>query len=232
MKKTALTLLFLSFIPLVIFSQNEKQNPYHLKIISTVAAYKDECRKDKQNQLIDLEKAVPAIRMDIRYATDNNFTHKKVYSTAKAFLRQPAAVALARVQKELEKEGIGIKVYDAYRPYAATMLFYDLIKDTLFVASPVKGSRHNRGCAVDLTLVNLKTGAELEMPTGYDDFSERASPAYNDLPVIAKENRRKLIEVMKKQGFEVYGSEWWHFDFNGWQAYSLMDISFEELQTP
>jgi D-alanyl-D-alanine dipeptidase len=112
------------------------------------------------------------------------------------------------------------------------MLFYDLIKDTLFVASPVMGSRHNRGCAVDLTLVNLKTGAELEMPTGYDDFSERASPAYNDLPVIAKENRRKLIEVMKKQGFEVYGSEWWHFDFNGWQAYSLMDISFEELQTP
>jgi D-alanyl-D-alanine dipeptidase len=232
MKKTALTLLFISIIHLVIFSQNEKQNPYHLKIISTVAAYKDECQKDKQNQLIDLEEAVPAIRMDIRYATDNNFTHKKVYSTAKAFLRQPAAAALARVQKELEKEGIGIKVYDAYRPYAATMLFYDLIKDTLFVASPVKGSRHNRGCAVDLTLVNLKTGAELEMPTGYDDFSERASPTYNDLPVIAKENRKRLIDVMKKQGFEVYGSEWWHFDFNGWQAYSLMDISFEELQTP
>ncbi|MEI6173688.1 MAG: M15 family metallopeptidase [Bacteroidota bacterium] len=232
MKKIVLQLIIILFLPWVVFSQNEKQNPYHLNIISTVAAYQDECRKDKQNQLVDLKTEIPDIILDIRYATDNNFTHKQVYSTPRAFLRQPAAIALLKVQKELEKEGLGLKVYDAYRPYAATMLFYDLIKDTLFVASPVKGSRHNRGCAVDLTLVNLKTGAELEMPTGYDDFTEKASPVYNDLPATAKENRKKLIDVMKKQGFEVYGSEWWHFDFKGWQTYTLMDISFEELEKP
>ncbi|MEI7501198.1 MAG: M15 family metallopeptidase [Bacteroidota bacterium] len=232
MKKTVLTLLFISFIPLVIFSQNEKQNPYHLKIISTVANYREECMKDKQNQLVDLKKEIPSIQLDIRYATANNFTHKQVYSTARAFLRQPAAMALVKVQQELSTQGLGLKVFDAYRPYAASILFYDLIKDTLFVASPAKGSRHNRGCAVDVSLVDLKTGAELEMPTPYDDFSKRAGAAYDNLPAATKENRLKLINVMKEQGFEVFSSEWWHFDFNGWQNYSLMDISFEELEQP
>jgi len=232
MKKIILQLLIISVFPLLVFSQIEKANPYHLKIVGTVAAYNDECRKDKQNQLVDLAMAIPSIQLDIRYATSNNFTHKQVYSSARAFLRQPAALALFNVQHDLAKQGLGLKVFDAYRPYAATILFYDMIKDTLFVASPARGSRHNRGCAVDVSMVDLKTGIELEMPSAYDDFSERASPFYADLSSVAKENRGILINAMKKQGFEVFGSEWWHFDFNGWQAYSLMDISFEELLTP
>jgi len=102
----------------------------------------------------------------------------------------------------------------------------------LYVASPAKGSRHNRGCAVDVSLIDLKTGKELEMPTAFDDFTERANPYYSNIPVIAKKNRSLLIDVMKKYGFTVYDSEWWHFDFNGWQNFSLLDLDFEELKKP
>ena len=232
MKKIIAIFLIISFIPLMGFSQAEKQNPYHLNIISNVTAYNIECSKNKQNQLVDLEKEIPSIRLDIRYATDNNFTHKQVYSSARAFLREPAAKALAKVQNDLAKRGLGLKIFDAYRPYSATLIFYDLIKDTLFVASPVKGSRHNRGCAVDVTLIDLKTMRELTMPTPFDDFTVKAGATYDDLPEMAKENRAILIDAMKKQGFEVFASEWWHFDFKGWESYTLMDISFEELPTP
>lgn len=232
MKKIIVQLLVISFIPLMVFSQEAKRNPYHLNIIGTLTEYTAECSKNSQNQMVDLAKAIPSIQLDIRYSTSNNFTHKQVYSSARAFLRQPAANALVKVQQELAKQGLGLKVYDAYRPYSATILFYDLIKDTLFVASPAKGSRHNRGCAVDVSLVDLKNGIGLEMPTAYDDFSERAGAFYTDLPEVAIKNRSVLIDAMKKFGFAVFDSEWWHFDFNGWQSFSLMDISFEELPAP
>jgi zinc D-Ala-D-Ala dipeptidase len=233
MKKIISPLLFLLLFPWLVFPQEEKQNPFHLKITGTISAYTDECKINEQNQLVDLERTIPSIQLDIRYATHDNFTHRQIYKSAKAYLRKPAAAALAAVQQELAQQGLGLKVYDAYRPYSATILFYDLIKDTLFVASPAKGSRHNRGCAVDVSLIDMKTGVELAMPTAFDDFSARAGAFYADLPVIAIENRKTLIETMKKQGFEVIDSEWWHFDFQGWQAFNLMDISFEELgQTP
>jgi len=232
MKKIIVQLLFLSLIPSVVFPQKEKLNPYLLNIIGTVAEYTNECNKNAQNQLVDLKKAIPAIQLDIRYATSNNFTHKQVYTSARAFLRQPAATALAKVQDHLARQGLGLKVYDAYRPYSATILFYDLVKDTLFVASRIKGSRHNRGCAIDVSLIDLKTGVELEMPTAYDDFTVRASPLYDDLPLKAKENRQILIDAMKRQRFEVFDSEWWHFDYKRWEAFNLMDITFEELEQP
>jgi D-alanyl-D-alanine dipeptidase len=232
MKKIIGSVLFLLLFPLLVFPQEEKQNPFRLKITGTISAYTDECKINGQNQLVDLEKTIPSIQLDIRYATHDNFTHRQVYKSAKAYLRKPAAAALSAVQQELSEKGLGLKVYDAYRPYSATILFYDLVRDTLFVASPAKGSRHNRGCAVDVSLIDLKTGVELAMPTAFDDFSARAGAFYADLPVIAKENRKTLIEAMKKQGFDVFDSEWWHFDFQGWQAFSLMDISFEELEQP
>jgi zinc D-Ala-D-Ala dipeptidase len=210
-------------------AQDNKENPYGLKIIATVEGYKESIQRDSLKRLVDLEKTVDGIKLDIRYATSNNFTHKKVYTSPRAFLRESASKALQKAQKELGKKGIGLKVYDAYRPYAATLLFWKIAKDTLFVAAPWKGSRHNRGCAVDVGLVDLKTGKDLEMPTPFDDFSVKAGAFYSDLPLKVKENRDLLIQVMNKYGFSVFPSEWWHFDFRGWENYELMDLSFEEL---
>jgi len=178
-----------------------------------------------------LQKVVQGIVPDIRYATSNNFTHKKVYTLARAFARLKVARALAIAEHELSQQGLGLKVFDAYRPYAATLLFWDIIHDTAYVASPVTGSRHNRGCAVDVTLVELKTGKELVMPTPFDDFSIRASATYQQIPEDAKKNRQLLIQTMSKYGFSVYPSEWWHYDFKGWKDFELMDLSFEELDS-
>ncbi|MCX6282825.1 MAG: M15 family metallopeptidase [Bacteroidetes bacterium] len=212
-------------------AQQTKKNPYNLNIISSAAAYSGLVAKDSLKRLVDLQKVVKGLVLDIRYATSNNFTHKKVYTSACAFGRLKVARALEAVELELSKQGLGLKVYDAYRPYAATLLFWDIIHDTAYVASPVTGSRHNRGCAVDVTLVELKTGKELEMPTPFDDFSARAGAAYQQIPEDAKQNRQLLITTMLKYGFTVYPSEWWHFDFKGWKDFELMDLSFEELDS-
>ncbi|MEI7724551.1 MAG: M15 family metallopeptidase [Bacteroidota bacterium] len=212
-------------------AQKTKTNPYNLPITATLRQYQDECRKNSRNRIVDLQKLIPGIVLDIRYATTNNFTGKQVYSFANAFLRQPAADSLAVIQKEFLKMGLTLKVFDAYRPYAATLLFHEVVKDTLFAASPATGSRHNRGCSADVSLVDLKTHTELIMPTEYDDFTARAGARYADIPENAKSNRDLLIRVMEKHGFTVMPAEWWHFDFNGWQSFSLMDLSAEDLAT-
>lgn len=224
-------LFFLILVMSCVIAQENKRNPYNLTIISTTSVYKQLIGQDSLKRLLDLQKTVPGIILDIRYATDNNFTHKKVYTSARAFARLKVARALAGVQRELAKQGLGLKVFDAYRPYAATLLFWDIIHDTAYVASPAGGSRHNRGCAVDVSLVELKTGKELEMPTPFDDFSKKAGAAYQDIPERAIKNRQMLIGIMSKYGFTVYPSEWWHFDFKGWKDYELMDLSFEELDS-
>ncbi len=213
----------------IIQAQNVKENPYGLQIIATVHSYDSLVCADSIKKLVDLVKVVPGILPDIRYATNDNFTHSTIYASARAFARLPVARALALVEQDLGKRGLGLKVFDAYRPYAATLLFYKVMNDTVFVAAPWKGSRHNRGCAVDVSLVDLKTGRELEMPTPYDDFTKRASPTYPDLPEKALKNRKILIDAMTARGFTVYPDEWWHFDFNGWERYELMDLTFEEL---
>ncbi len=221
---------FVLLIPFAGHSQELERNPYGLQIVGNLKEYRASCVKDKNNELVDLSVAIPGIQLDVRYATENNFTHKVVYTLPKAYLRLPAAKALGKVQEMLRPYGVGLKVYDAYRPYAATLSFWDIVKDTLYVANPQKGSRHNRGCAVDLTLIDLKTGAELEMPTGFDDFTPRASSTYIPKSLEALKNRQMLIDAMYTGGFKVYASEWWHYDFAGWDKYSLMDIPFEELQ--
>jgi zinc D-Ala-D-Ala dipeptidase len=193
--------------------------------------YSEMIATDSLKMLVDLQKIVPGIIIDIRYAGTDNFTHRQVYSSARAFARLNVAKALREVQLELGKQGLGLKVYDAYRPYAATLLFWDIIHDTAFVASPLSGSRHNRGCAVDVSLVSLKTGKELSMPTPFDDFTAKAGASYDQIPEDARHNRQTLIDVMSKHGFTVYPSEWWHFDFTGWKNYELMDLSFEELDS-
>jgi zinc D-Ala-D-Ala dipeptidase len=203
---------------------------YGVTVVSDTSFYKKEIERDSLNKLVDLEKFIPRIKLDIKYATTNNFLGLQVYKKPKAFLRLPAAYALKKVESELNKKGLGLKVYDAYRPYSVTVLFYEKVKDTDYVASPWQGSRHNRGCAVDVTLINLKTGKELEMPTKIDDFSLKAHPDYKDISDTVKSNRTLLFNVMKKFGFNQFPTEWWHFDFSGWSNYFLMDLKFEELE--
>ncbi|MEI6089896.1 MAG: M15 family metallopeptidase [bacterium] len=211
-------------------AQNIKSNPYGLDIVQTISQYDSCLTINKSNQLVDIEKFIPGIVLDIRYASTNNFTHQIIYSKPMAFLRLPAAEALKMVQKELSKQKIGLKIYDAYRPYQATMKFYEVMPDSNFCANPKYGSRHNRGCAVDVSLVYLSTGKELEMPTGYDDFTVKANPNDTDVSKIVSNNRSRLIKVMSKYGFTVFPTEWWHFDYQDWKNFKLMDISFEELE--
>jgi len=207
----------------------QTENPYHLPIISDTAFYNAQCRADSNNILVNLGAYMAGIMLDIRYATDENFTGEVIYPSAMAFARLPVAKALKRVQADLAAKGLGLKIYDAYRPYSATLVFWDIVADTLYVAAPWKGSRHNRGCAVDVSVFDTVSGNELEMPTPYDDFTEAASPSYSSLPEDIMENRNSLIEIMSRYGFTVFESEWWHFDFNGWEAFSLLDIPFSEL---
>ncbi len=181
--------------------------------------------------LVEVTKVNPSIRLDIRYATENNFTHHKVYKQARCFLQRPAAEQLGKVQKELEAEGLGLKLYDCYRPLSVQKKFWALVPDERYVADPAKGSRHNRGAAVDLTVVD-RNGREIEMPTPYDNFTERAHRNFMNLPATELKNRALLERVMTKYGFEPLPTEWWHFDFRGWERYPVMDADFRQLEQP
>jgi D-alanyl-D-alanine dipeptidase len=200
----------------------------HLKI-SGPAAYLKEVKNDPQKQLVEIKKYIPGIVLDIRYATTNNFTHHQMYPHAKAFARLPVVLALQKVEADLAKKGLGLKIYDAYRPYSVTVKFYELVSDTNFVADPRKGSKHNRGCAIDLSLINLKTGKELNMPTGFDSFSKKAAANYADLTREQLDNRALLKAVMHAHGFTELRTEWWHFDFNGWKNFELLDVPFSAI---
>ena len=218
-------LTFLVFIPLFL----QAQYKYGLTPV-TLAKYKSGIAVNPQNELINLERLIPGIKLDIRYATTNNFTEEKIYNLSRAYARKPVAEALKKAQAEFNKLGYGIKIFDAYRPYAATVKFYEVYRDTTYVASPYRGSRHNRGCAIDMTIYDLKTGKDLPMATEYDSFRKEAWPSTPVKDPVIKKNRDTIISVMKKQGFKVNSSEWWHFDFIGWQKFDVMDISFEELE--
>ncbi len=226
--KTIIIFLF-AFLPILLFGQKVPEYDKNLKVIRDTAIYNTQVKNNITYQLVEIIDFVPDVKLDIRYATTNNFTGEVVYNSPKAFVRQPVAKALAIVQKSLKKYGLGLLVFDAYRPYSATVKFYEIYKDTNYVASPWQGSRHNRGAAVDVSLINIETGEELQMPTAFDDFTEKAHPNYNNLPDNVLKNREILINEMQNHGFRVYPTEWWHFDFIGWEAYDLMDIPFEEL---
>lgn len=231
--RTTKTLLFF-LVAVLLYScvtknKTEHKNPYNLPLVNSVKEYKKQVNEDATMELADLEKVIDNVVLDIRYATANNFTSEVIYQSSKAYARKPVAAALQLVQDSLASLNLGLKIYDAYRPYAATLKFYDVYPDTDFVADPKKGSRHNRGCAVDVSLVNFATKQELVMPTAFDDFSEKAHSTYIDLPEPALQNRAILIGVMSHFGFSVISTEWWHYDFNGWEKFPLMDLSFEEL---
>ncbi|MHB1050813.1 MAG: M15 family metallopeptidase [Bacteroidota bacterium] len=177
---------------------------------------------DRRFDIVDVRSLDSSIVLDIRYATDNNFTKQVLYPVAKAKLRREAAESLASVQRELKQQGLGLKIYDGYRPLSIQWKLWEVVPDPNYVADPRKGSRHNRGAAVDLTIID-SLGNELEMPTQYDDFTEKAWHTFEDLPDAAKTNRALLKDVMTRHGFQPIQSEWWHYDFHGWEIFGIMD---------
>jgi CubicO group peptidase (beta-lactamase class C family)/D-alanyl-D-alanine dipeptidase len=185
----------------------------------------------RKPELVDLA-TIEGMKFDIRYATDNNFLGTPFYTSAKAYMQKPAAEALARVHKKLKEQGYGLLVFDAYRPWHVTKMFWDATPEKFhnFVADPSKGSRHNRGCAVDLTLYDLKTGKPVEMVSGYDEFSDRAFPDYPGGTSRQRWHRDLLRHAMQAEGFSVYEEEWWHFDYKDWRKYPILNKTFEELK--
>ena len=183
-------------------------------------------------RLVELIKLDPSIRLDMRYATTNNFTGRVLYSEARAFMTVAAAHAVARASVKARADGFGLTIYDAYRPWRVTKQLWDATpvgpkKD--YVANPKRGSKHNRGCAVDLTLHDLDTGALFEMPTEFDDFSEKAHRDYAGASTAATANRSRLQRYVEAEGFVGLSNEWWHFDFTGWQDYPVMDVPFDRI---
>ncbi|HEY1010604.1 MAG TPA: M15 family metallopeptidase [Daejeonella sp.] len=230
LKSLILTSVGLLFIADPCFAQSGKPNKYGIQVESDPKVYRKTVEHQPMHQLMSLPEFIPGIVLDIRYATSNNFMRQPMYKEAAAYLRLPAAEALKAVQADLKELGLGLKIFDGYRPYAVTVDFYEKVRDSVFVASPKRGSKHNRGCAVDLTIINLESGKELIMPTPYDDFTPKAHTDYSDLPEEAIRNRELLKRLMVKHGFDIYADEWWHYDFKDWNEYPLMDISFEDLR--
>ena len=184
-----------------------------------------------KTDLVELSTLDPTIKYDIRYATTNNFMSTVFYQQAKAFLQRPAAEALLRAQQTLKTQGYGLLIHDAYRPWYVTKMFWEGTPPDKhdFVANPSRGSRHNRGCAVDLSLYDLKTGAPVQMVSGYDEFSTRAYPNYQGGTSLQRWHRGLLRSAMEAQGFRVYEFEWWHFDYKDWRQYSIGNQKFEEI---
>lgn len=182
-------------------------------------------RAERPHDLVDLRRfgAEGELRFDIRYATADNFLGAKVYDRPVAKLQRPAAEALLRAHRRLAAHGVGIQVFDAYRPWWVTKVFWDAAPRhlKLFVADPMRGSRHNRGCAVDVTLYDLASGAPIEMPSGYDEFTPRAYPDYPGGTSRQRHFRELLRGAMEAEGFEVYEHEWWHFDHRDWRRYAI-----------
>jgi len=185
----------------------------------------------KKSDLVELTKIDSTINLDIRYATKNNLVGRAVYKEARAFLQKPAASALVKVIDELKPLGYGLLIFDGYRPWSVTKLFWDITpeENKKFVANPKDGSRHNRGCAVDLSLYELKSGKEIQMTGEYDEMSERSYKNYPGGTKKQRKLRNLLISKMEKNGFEVYEYEWWHFDYNGWEKYRIQNIQFSEI---
>jgi len=186
----------------------------------------------RKADLVELVKLDPTIKLDIRYAGTNNFLGKPVYKEARAFLQRPAADALLKAHRELQKRGYGLLIHDGYRPWTITKLFWDMTSGVQreFVADPATGSKHNRGCAVDLTMYDLKTGTAVEMPGGYDEMTERSYPDYKGGTTDQRARRDLLRTAMESHDFTVEPNEWWHFNYKDWKEYPILDIAFSEIK--
>ncbi|GEO08522.1 hypothetical protein SAE01_10180 [Segetibacter aerophilus] len=178
-----------------------------------------------------LQPFISQLVIDLKYATKNNFTGRVLYTEATAYARLPVAILLKKINEQLNKAGLGLKVYDAYRPYQVTKKMWKVVHDERYTANPTKGSGHNRGAAVDVTLVKISTGEELAMPTAFDDFSEKAHHGYNNLSKEVLDNRALLKTTMEKFGFVSLSTEWWHYSLpNAADRFELLDLSFNQLK--
>ena len=186
----------------------------------------------RQPDLVELTKLDPTIRLDIRYASKNNFLGQPVYKQKRAFLQRPAAEALVRVNQNLRRQGYGLIVFDGYRPWSVTKKFWDATPEDkkIFVADPSKGSRHNRGCAVDLSMFELATGKVVQMPSEYDEMTERSHINYECASPETKRVRAILRGAMEAEGFAVYEPEWWHYDFKDWKEYPILNVEFSKIK--
>lgn len=200
-------------------------------VTSSWDVYKKQVKKDSLKKMVELKTTIPGIVYDLRYATTHNFMKRLMYpaGTNQTYMRLPAVNALKKVQQELNTMGYGLKVFDAYRPFSVTVKFWELVKDERYVANPSKGSGHNRGLAIDLTIINMITGRELNMGTGFDNFSDTAHHSFTKLPDDVLQNRQLLRSTMEKNGFKILESEWWHYYLPGSDKYEILDIDFKKM---
>lgn len=207
----------------------QRANPYGLSIINDVPAFQRTVELDSNKAFVAISDYAPNIALDIKYATTQNVFYTQLYKQPRAYVRLPVAKALAAVQRELTGKGVGLKVYDAYRPYSVTCQMFAMLPDTVYMGLPWQGSRHNRGVALDLTLIDLKTGNELRMPTPFDALVYASNPTFNRLPADVIRNRELLKTTMQAHGFVVDPVEWWHYNYKSDTTFDLLDLSFDEL---
>lgn len=202
-----------------------------LKTQALAAEPPQETGEFREPDLVEPAVLDPGIKLDVRYATADNFLGTRLYDEPRAFLQRPAALALVRAHRAAMEHGYGLLIHDAYRPWWVTRVFWDATPAALkeFVADPADGSRHNRGAAVDLTLYDLQTGMAVQMPGLYDEMTERSYPDYTGGTAEQRRRRDLLRRLMEEQGFTVYESEWWHFDYEDWQEYPILNLTFDEL---
>lgn len=230
--RAAILLLYVILTNIVFHANAQKipLNKYGLPVVNTVALYKELVAADSNQALVDITTYIPGIRKDIRYATTANFTRKVLYPYAAVYLRLPAAKALKAVQLELNKKGLGLLIFDGYRPYSVTEMMWEIVPDDRYAADPHVGSGHNRGVAVDLTIVDLRTGKPVPMPTGYDDFTEKAHHDYAVPDSAIAANRTLLRSTMERYGFIPLPTEWWHYYLKDHKLYPLMNIPFKDIK--
>lgn len=223
----------LFFASVVIFPAYAQDSAWKSpEVVRSFHRHLTDARQDSMLQMVELKSWMPRLLYDLRYGTRNNFMQRPMYRPAPrhTFLRRPAARALQQAAAELGRLGYGLKIFDAYRPYSVTVAFWELVKDERYVAHPARGSGHNRGLAVDLTLTDLATGRELEMGTGFDNFSDTAHHGFSRLSDEILQRRTLLKQTMEKVGFRALETEWWHYAWPNDGRYPLLDIPFRQLK--
>lgn len=213
-------------------SQQVKPNKYGLIVIKNVQDHNKMVTFDSSLQMINIKEAIPSLQLDLKYSSRDNFMKQRLYPAklGYTFLRKPAAIGILQVQAKLKEKGLGLKIWDAYRPYSVTEKMWEPVKDDRYAADPKFGSGHNRGIAVDLTIIDLTTRKELDMGTGFDHFSDTAHNDFKALPEKVLQNRALLRNLMEENGFKVLDTEWWHFYLPDSKKYELLDLGFNQLK--
>lgn len=228
-QRIVLAMLFIFSTSYNSYSQDSLKGPL---VISQMSEYRKQVKAVKGKQMLEMKSRIPDLVYDLRYASLNNFMKRYMYpkGTSVCFLRKDALLALKKVQEALAPKGYGLKIFDGYRPYAVTVKFWELVKDERYVANPARGSGHNRGIAADLTIIELNSGKELDMGTGFDNFTDSAHHSFKNLPENILQNRYLLKQTMEEAGFKALETEWWHYFLPNTSDYELLDLPFKKLK--